>query len=478
MLLIAFILLLLNLFFMISVVFIEYKKPEEAILWVFILMVFPVVGMVIYLVLGNTINYKLSYWRKNKKLKVVYAEYVRKQVLYARNLSKSGNFSEAEFAETASVIRFNLNYSESLLMQKNDVEIFCWGQDKYAAMFADMRQAQKSIHIEYYAIDADKVGKELAAILTERAKAGVDVKVIIDGFGCLMTPASLFRPLREAGGVVKKTRPFGSHFRNHRKIVVIDGEIGYTGGMNIGKDFISEHKIKTPWRDTHMRVVGDGVYALQYIFLTDWIAMCRKKVIELELEKAPSYFPAHQVTNTLYCQYITGGIDSDKDAIKLSYLRMLTSAKNSILMQTPYIIPDNSILDALKVIAASGVEIKIMIAGIIPSVYLNPVTNYYIEQLVKYGVKIYKYNGYLHSKTMLIDDVLTCIGSVNFDTRSLEINDEVCAFFYDKQFAEKNTAIFAEDLQHCQELDYEAFAKRSWRARVAEKFFRIFTPIM
>ncbi len=272
---------------MISVVFIEYKKPEEAILWVFVLLVFPLLGMILYAVFGNTLRLKLSYWRKNKELKKAYAEVLQKQIQSLQEVPNLGTNSIG-----SSMVRFNLNYSDSILMKKNEVAVFCWGQQKYADMFAAMRQAQKSIHVEYYAIDPDKVGKELISILTERAQNGVDVKVIVDGFGCLKAPNSLFRPLREAGGIVKRSKPFGTHFRNHRKIVVIDGEIGYTGGMNIGIPYLSEVKIRSPWRDTHIKMRGDGVYALQYIFLTDWIAMSRKKNSKTRNEKNHFLFSA------------------------------------------------------------------------------------------------------------------------------------------------------------------------------------------
>ncbi len=211
---------------------------------------------------------------------------------------------------------------------------------------------------------------------------------------------------------------------------MIDHAISYIGGMNIGKKYANLDKVKTPWRDTQVRMVGPCAQVLDEYFLTDWLCAVRRRDWDGAVAYVDSIHPRTDGQNANLCQFIVGGVDTDKESVKMCYLSMIRSAKKRIRIQTPYFIPDASILDALKTAAAAGVEIELMIPGIKASFFLDPVTTYYCGQLLGYGAKIYKYSGYIHAKTLVVDEELCCIGSVNMDVRSLKVDDEICGVFY------------------------------------------------
>ncbi|WP_040213942.1 cardiolipin synthase [Clostridium polynesiense] len=470
------IIFIINLLLIISVVFIEYKNPNEALLWVAVLCFLPVAGIIFYLIFGSTFGIKLTYMIRNNKLNNGYRQVLYKQLEQIKNQHLAS--SSLNENQLAAMVRFNLNYSESLITQNNRIEQIVGGEEKYKRMFSDMLSAEKSIHVQYYSIHNDIIGKKLIDILALKASQGLKVLVMYDGIGSITTPKSLFKPLMDAGGEVKRLKPFLTHFRNHRKIVVIDGKIAYTGGMNIGKQYVNLHKVKTPWRDTQIRIQGDGVYILQYYFLSDWFYSNKPKSIKIKEEELASLFPEHSIKDELFCQFVAGGVNTHKEYTKMSYLKMITSAKKKIYLQSPYFIPDNTLMDAFKMAAASGVDINIMIPNISPSFFLEPVGNYYISELIDYGVKVYKYKGYIHAKTMSIDSIASCIGSVNMDMRSLQVDDEICAFIYDDHFAEEYEKIFEKDIKNSIELDYEAFKNRGLKERILERFFRLFAPLM
>ena len=275
--------------------------------------------------------------------------------------------------------------------------------------------------------------------------------VLCDFLANIATPGKMFRPLREAGGKVVRIKPFLTHYRSHRKIVVIDHTIAYIGGMNIGRKYVNLDRVKTPWRDTQVRMAGQCAAVLDEYFLQDWVCSVRRK----EWPQGSDYvtmLPSHgpEMLNANLCQFIVGGVDTNKESVKMCYLSMIRSAKKSIRIQAPYFIPDSSILDALKTAAAAGVEIELMIPGIKASFFLDPVTTYYCGELLDYGARIYKYHGYIHAKTMIIDAELCCIGSVNMDIRSLKVDDEVCGVLYENSIVAKYFQTYDTDIAHCE----------------------------
>lgn len=465
------ILYILNFLSVIVVIFLEYKKPLEALLWVIVLTVIPG-GLVLYSIFGSTLWIKVTYKLRSGRINKEFHDNLRHFFAKEDTQQYFDAFSEAQ-RDTA---LFNFNNSNSYLAINNSVDIITNGKVKYERLFADIRNAKKSINIVYYGLHNDKVGREFLALLTEKAKEGVVVRVLYDGVGSFLTPRYAFRALRHAGGQVKRIKSIWTHFRNHRKIVVIDGIIGYTGGMNIGKKYLGELKNKSPWRDTQIRMEGDAVYYLQYYFLYDWFYAHRRP--RISEDDVPGLFPPHSVSDELICQVIGCGVETDQDGGKLAYIRMINAAKKRIVVQSPYFVPNSSLLNALRIAAASGIEVILMLPGRKSSFFLEPASHSYIDQILPYGVKVFLYDGYIHAKTMTIDDTITCIGTLNIDVRSMELDDELCVIFYDHGFIKKHQAVLDDDLKHCVEMDYDAFQKRGLWKKAAERFFRLFSPLL
>ena len=473
------IILLVNTLLTISLVFIERRKPEDTVIWMLILNFLPVVGFVMYLMFGGTLMLKISQWRINRHLKEEYNLRLYKQLQQMDVAKEKGG--ELALPSTASMVEFHINYSQSPISTMNSAEILTSVPEKHKRLFEDIERAQHSIHVLYYIIHSDEAGKALVEVLTRKAKQGVEVRVLYDGFGSIATPWALFRELIEAGGKVCKFRPFlvDLNFRNHRKIVVIDGLIGYTGGMNI--DNTSEHRPKTdvPPRDTQVRLTGDCVQSLQYYFLQDWARLYKHSGTDIKVEDIQNYFPDPEETgDNLPVQIVASGPSVNSQSIRMGYLKMINSATERLWIQTPYIIPDETILDALKIAASSGVDVRIMMPKRPGAKYLTLASNYYVGDLISTGVRIFKYPSYMHSKTMIVDGKVTCIGSANLDIRSLELNDEIWAYFYDREFALKHERIYETDLSYCQELDYEAFKKRGVWTRMEESVMKLFSPLL
>ena len=304
------------------------------------------------------------------------------------------------------------------------------------------------------------------------------VVVLIDFIANLSDGPKMFKELRRAGGRLIRIKPFLTHFRSHRKLVCIDHSIGYIGGMNIGKKYVNMSKKKNPWRDTQIRLTGNAIGVLDEYFLKDYIASVQRRHWDEAMDYLDTLPLANNTMNNNLCQFVVGGVDTNKESIKMTYLSMIRSARNKIRIQTPYFVPDPSILDALKTAVASGVEVELMLAGVKSSFFLDPLTTYYIGELLEYGAKIYKYNGYVHAKTMIIDDELCTIGSVNMDQRSFTIDDEICGIFFDNSLVEDYSKIYQEDKANSIEYSYEEYLKRGNKEKLLEAIFLPFASIM
>lgn len=384
------------------------------------------------------------------------------------------NVSEAD----RQVMHFNARYNQGEVTCYDEAQVYISGEAHYRQLFEDIRTATRAIYIEFYTIHHDQVGEALVRALAAKAKEGVEVFVLCDFFANMGTPEKMFRPLRDAGGKVIRIKPYFTHYRSHRKIVVIDHHISYIGGMNIGKQYANLAEKKNPWRDTQVRMVGPCASVLAEYFLVDWMCAVKRKDWDAAMAHIEAIPAQTVVLNPNLCQFVIGGVDTDKEAVKMCYLSMIRTAKKRIRIQTPYFIPDASILDALKTAAASGVDIELMIPGIKASFFLDPVTTYYCGELMEYGAKIYKYRGYIHAKTMIIDDEICCIGSVNMDMRSLQVDDEVCGVFYANKMVCEYSEIYDRDILSCNRYTQEEFVARGRKEKIMEGFFLLFAPLM
>lgn len=467
------ILLFLYIVTILAVIFVERKNPTEAMLWVIVMVCIPYLGMLLYLVFGSTTAIKLtSFVRRRRLSKRIPASKASMDLL-------SDNFSCSLFSDAdLQVMQFNVNYNNSTVTCYDDYELFISGETHYRALFRDIKEAKENIYVLFYTIHNDVMGEALVKTLAEKAKEGVTVLVMCDFIANLSTPRKMFKPLIDAGGKVIRVKPYLTHYRSHRKIVTIDHEIGYIGGMNIGKQYANLAEKKTPWRDTQIRLTGACAATLDAYFMTDFLCAVRRKDWEYMVNNMESIKIPQQKRTANLCQFVAGGVDNDREAAKMNYISMIRSAKNKIRIQSPYFIPDSSVLDALKTAAASGVKIELMIPGIKASFFLDPVTTYYAGQIMEFGAKVYKYRGYIHAKTMTVDDELCCIGSVNMDMRSLMVDDEICGIFYENNLVDEYIKIFENDILSCEEYLYEEFLKRGKKEKLAECVFLPFTPLM
>lgn len=462
------ILILLYLFIVLGVIFIERKNPTEAILWVVVLLCLPYVGLLLYLAFGSTLGIKLTAKFRTKRLNSRLKEQLTTSTEPMLPLS----------SEDYAVMNFNRIYNHSVLTYYDDAKIYISGKSHYARLFEDIEAAKESIHVEFYTIHKDMVGEHFVRLLAKKAKEGVQVIVMCDYIANLGTPKSMFQELVDAGGQVKRLKPYLTHFRSHRKIVVIDSSISYIGGMNIGKQYAGYHKKKTPWRDTQIRLTGPCAKVLESCFLSDWFCAVKKKDLPDAEILAEQVFHKTYTKGTYPCQFVMGGVDTEKESVKMCYMSMIRSAKKTIRIQSPYFIPDESVLDALRTAAASGIQIELMVPGVKASFFLDPVTTHYCGELLKYGAKVYKYDGYIHAKTMVIDKELCCIGSVNMDMRSLMIDDEICGVFYDNALVWKYNEIYQKDISHCEQYTLSEFKNRGRFEKMKESFFLLFAPLM
>lgn len=463
------ILLILYIATILAVIFWERKNPTEAMLWVLVMVCIPYAGMLLYLIFGSTTAIKLTsvFRRKRLSRRLPAAE-------KPRDLLTGQKFSE----EDLQVMQFNANYNNSPVTCYDDHQVFITGEAHYRALFQDIKEAKENIYVLFYTIHHDVMGEALVKALTEKAKEGVTVLVMCDFIANLSTPRKMFRPLVEAGGKVVRVKPYLTHYRSHRKIVTIDHKIGYIGGMNIGKQYANLAEKKNPWRDTRIRLTGACTATLDAYFMTDFLCAVRHRDWEDMVKHMESIEMPQQRISSNLCQFVVGGVDNDREAVKMNYLSMIRSAKKKIRIQSPYFIPDASVLDALKTAAASGVKIDLMIPGIKASFFLDPVTTYYAGQIMEFGARVYKYHGYIHAKTMTIDDEICCIGSVNMDMRSLMVDDEICGIFYANDLVQEYIEIFENDIQNCDPYFYDQFLKRGQKEKIAECVFLPFAPLM
>lgn len=474
-----------NILCVLAMIFIERKKPQIIVSWLVTMTFLPLFGFLLYVLIGSGLSYKTKRMLKKKKLyQKEYNDAINSQKL---RLSRK-NFKDNYEKDLTPFLLFNINNANSAYYRFNNVRIFTNGEDKITALKKDLLRAKHSINMLYYIFADDIVGNEILNILTQKAKEGVKVKLLFDSVGSLKTKKHFFKPLIQAGGEVAEFFPplFGIrlinlklNYRNHRKIVVIDGKIAYTGGINIRDDHMGRSRKLRPWRDTHLRMTGQVVYGFQSAFFNDW-RFCKKLGPNFSQLFEKGYFVESKCNNKLGMQIITSGPDDDDTPIKDAFLKMILSAKERIVIQTPYFIPDDTMLSALNIARMSGVKIDIMIPAVPDKKIVYMATLSYVKELLKYGdgVNVYLYNGFLHSKMIMVDGKVVSIGTCNFDNRSFALNFEDNVFIYSQEFASINNNIFNQDISNSHKIDLTYFARKRWYSRLAQAFFRLFSPLL
>lgn len=475
------IILLSDIVFILIVVFFERKNPSATLAWVMALVFLPVIGFILYLFLGQTYS-KEKMFRIKKEEDQRLQEIIRSQETEFRQESTTIQVSDRISAPYRGMVLMLLRNNGAVLTVNNQVRVFTDGKEKFASLIGDINAATDFVHLEYFIWKDDGLGNEMRIALTERARAGVEVRLLCDGLGCAALPRHFFDEFRKAGGRVAFFFP--SHlrylnlrynFRNHRKIAVIDGKTAYIGGYNIGDDYLGLDPLWGYWRDAAVRVQGNAVSAAEIRFFLDWNYAVKGD----QLEYSPRYFPGMTPGQGIPIQVVSGGPDTEFNPVKEEYLKMIGLATESVYLQTPYFIPDESVIDALRVAALSGVDVRIMMPDRPDHPFVYWAGMSYIRQLLDSGVKAYTYdNGFIHAKTIVVDEVAASVGSANWDVRSFRLNFETNAVIYDHGIAKDLKERFLGDLAVCSPITIERLDDLSWDKKVRQSIARLFSPML
>ena len=472
-------LIYINMIFAILVVFFQRKEPKSAWAWLLILYFMPIIGFVFYLLAGSDMHKRKIF--KNKEIEDRISEIVRRQEYHAY----SGSLEKVApcLKGYSDLVLYNLETQGSMLTGNNDIKVFSDGEEKFAALKEDIKNAKKFIHLQYYIIKEDEVFKGIEELLVEKVKEGVEVRILYDAMGCRSVSKKYWKKLNAKGIQTAEFFPafFGKinlrvNYRNHRKIAIIDNKIGYVGGFNVAREYIGKDKKFGYWRDTHFRILGDAVANLHIRFILDWNYAARKNLF-----KDGKYMKVEPYESKEKCevQIISSGPDSQMQNIRNNYLRLISKAEKSIYIQTPYFIPDESMLSALVIAIHSGVDVHIMIPCKPDHMFVYEATCAYIDELVKEGAHCYTYdNGFLHAKTMTVDDKVSICGTANMDIRSFALNFEVAAVVYDENKARQMRLLFEEDVKQSTKITRDMHKKRSLWFRVKERISRMLSPVL
>ncbi|MDO5717988.1 MAG: cardiolipin synthase [Tissierellia bacterium] len=469
----------INILFALLVVFLgRHKNPKSTLMWVMVLTFLPGLGIILYLLLGQ--DYRK---RKMFELKEEQDEFINHIALFQADFISKGKFffNNEKTKDYYDLIKMNLEVDESFYTHDNEIDIFYWGRDKFESLLNDIENAEKSIDIQYYIFRNDGIGRRIIRALERKAKEGVAVRFLYDGVGGRGLKKKDFSQLIKNGGEVNVFFPglirhlnIKLNYRNHRKIIVIDNKIGYVGGFNVGDDYLGLFKNIGPWRDTHLRIRGSGVLGLKFRFLKDW-QYASATGLESEEILSGSYNP----DGNSGVQIITSGPDTQFENIKNTFFKMITSAKKEVYIQTPYFVPDEAIMDALKTAIISGIDVNIMIPGNPDHPFVYWASLSYLGEILRAGGNVYLYkNGFLHCKAVIIDDYISTVGSANMDIRSFNLNFEVNAVVYDEMVNSSLKNQFKEDIKFSEEMTLEDYDSRGKIVKIKESFSRLLSPIL
>lgn len=452
----------------IFIVILDNRNPIKTMAWILVLFFLPVVGLLFYLFFGRSTRKEQLITKKG------YARLSKRPMMeYQTQESLAGNVSKQR------LVSFFTQVNSALTFEGNQVEFYTNGYSMIQSMIRELSRARHHIHLEYYIFEDDAVGRLLRDVLIDRARAGVKVRVLYDDVGCWKVDHAFYEQMLcegiEVQGFLKVRFPqFTSkvNYRNHRKLTIIDGEVGFIGGMNIAERYLKGVSWGS-WRDTQVKLSGKAVYGLQTAFLTDWYAVDRSLITSAE------YFPAIPSRGETIAQIVTSDPVGEWKDIMQGLMMAICSARHYFYVQSPYFVPTEQIKTALQTAALSGVDVRLMLPKRADTWLIHESSLSYLEDMMKAGVKIYLYRrGFLHSKLMVCDDELSTVGSTNMDFRSFEHNFEANAFFYDKMTALAIKNIFLEDQKHCLLLSSKIWNKRSWKNKVIESIVRLLAPLL
>ncbi len=453
------------------------RNPITTVSYILALVVLPFLGLLVYYFFGQEYRKDKMFKRKkvfdNKTVK----KWEKKLLLNDYRLE---NYESDFLKNKAHVVRLLQNNQRKPLIFGNDVKILINGEKKFESLFKDLEQAKNHIHVEYYMFNDDKIGSKFIEALIKKSKEGIKVRVNYDYVASGIKNKTI-KKMKNAGIEIFPFMPVWFpnltrklNYRNHRKIVVIDGIIGYVGGVNVSDEYVNPNDIGY-WRDTHTRLKGNIVKSIQTHFLLNW-----NFVSEQEIEITDDFFPkVEEKCGDIPVQIAASGPDSDYPHIMEAIFTAINGAEDYIRITTPYFIPNDQMLTALKTASRRGVDIEILIPKEGDSWAAKYATNSYILELLESGIKVYHYcKGMVHAKTMVVDGLLSTIGTSNMDYRSFEINFEITALIYNEGISAKMKEIFEDDVAHCEKVDLKEWEERPFIEKLKESFSRLWAPLL
>lgn len=458
-------------------VILDKRDPSKTTVWVLILLLVPIFGLVFYLFFGQNHRKKKMFSRK-ELVDLKRIEEITKTQLQEIRAEKY--MSIPAVAANIKIITLLLNNSKALLTLNNLVKILQTGTKTFQSIIHDIDQAQDSIHLEFYIVASDDIGNLIKDKLIAKAKSGVNVRLIYDDVGSWKLSKKFIRELKEAGAEVypfmKVTFPLLTskvNYRNHRKIIVIDGKVGYMGGMNIADRYHKGDNTLGTWYDTVLRIEGEAVKSLQTIFFIDWFFVSNEVVSDIN-----KYFPNHIPDETHTLQVAVSGPDSDWASIMQAFFVAITRARKHIYIATPYFVPNESILTALKTASLSGIDVKLLLPGKSDSTIVYWSSMSYVSELLDAGIEVFLFQGgFNHSKILMIDSLFASVGSANMDIRSFEDNFELLSMVYDEELTLVLENQFHKDLERSKQICPAEWNKRKGIQLFKESFARMFSPL-
>jgi cardiolipin synthase len=456
----------------------ETRSATKTMAYLLLAVFIPVGGIIFYLLFGINFWKTRLYSSKSDEDEKLLEELKKKMKIYGSETVLPEELP-AENRELAVMLQKGLN---SPLTRRNKLKLLINGEEKFPEVLEDIRNAKQHIHIQYYIFAQDKIGEQIEELLIKKATEGVKVRFIYDDFGSPNIKKKIEDRMRKAGIEIY---PFQKvmfyllanrlNYRNHRKTLIIDGQTAFTGGINVCDKYINNGTNKLFWRDTHLRIDGPGVFYLQYLFLADWKFCCNEDV---ELDEFQFPIPATHKEDS-FLQVAASGPESKQPSVQFSLLQSIFLAKKEILITTPYFIPGDSILEALKIAALSGLSVKLLVPGVCDSKLVNAASKSYYEDLLCAGVEVHVYKkGFIHAKTLVADGNLSIIGTANMDYRSFELNFEANVLLYDRPFAEELRSVFYKDLEEAEKIDKDEWCKRSAFQQLPERLARLFSHVL
>lgn len=471
------ILYFLTVVFIAILIILENRNPVKTISWILVLVLLPFAGIIIYLFFGQEYRKTKMYSRKGlrdlEKLRNITLEQLD-------NLPTNQLKMSDKLYVKRHLMNLMLSNSNAILTNNNDLKVLRNGEETFPEIFRAIEEARHHIHLEYYIVENDRIGNYLRELLIQKALEGVEVRFIYDDVGSWELKKKWIRTMTDAGVKVdcfmRVRFPMLTsrvNYRNHRKILVVDGDTAFVGGLNFADRYQDGVSGIGPWRDTHLKVVGGGATALQIIFMADWYFVSK------EILKGEKYFNPFVPGNGKFVQMVASGPDSDWESIGQAYFAAIASATESVYISTPYLMPTADIVTALKTSALGGIDVRIIVPGMSDAITPKWGTNSYIEELLEAGVKIYFYKaGFIHSKVIVVDGIFSSVGTANLDFRSLETNFEVNAMIYDEETTAILAGQFLDDQAKSEQVILEEWVKRPRINKIKESFARILSPML